>query len=320
MVVLVNEQKKPSNIQKHLLRVVLSFKRGIFFLWRQLHAQYQLWSFNNDEEWSKDSTLNLTLPLGNSSWGRFRFLVSDIHGNEKIKCVLRVFFINDICDGCDNVRQSSPVNSECVSAVGWQFDTSCETSTSHAVAKQHHFFPWTNSAHLHYSNNNQSLMGGSGSKTKYEIVIVGLEYASNYHSWCFFVLSDSKIYFNPIFVVKLHFLSVLNQKGVECYSSPLFFNENILHWEQNYSHNPSLISCLNDSLSLCSISVSLPAVPKKQEKQLIYDINYQLLFDFFVFYVRLNWMHFDRIYLINSILISSLFGIHIMSNWRISLW
>jgi distribution and morphology protein 31 len=61
-IVLVNEQKKPSNIQKHLLHVILSFKRGIFFLWRQFQAQYQLWSFNNDEEWSIDNNFKVDVP------------------------------------------------------------------------------------------------------------------------------------------------------------------------------------------------------------------------------------------------------------------
>jgi distribution and morphology protein 31 len=46
---LVKEQQTSTNIQRHLLMVIKSFHRGLYFLRQQVQSYYSLWYFNNDE-------------------------------------------------------------------------------------------------------------------------------------------------------------------------------------------------------------------------------------------------------------------------------
>ncbi len=45
---LVREQRKPSNLHRHLFGVAVSFRRGVSFLWTQLQSHYHLWNYNNE--------------------------------------------------------------------------------------------------------------------------------------------------------------------------------------------------------------------------------------------------------------------------------
>jgi distribution and morphology protein 31 len=45
---LVREQRKPSNLHRHLFGVAISFRRGVSFLWTQLQSHYHLWNYNNE--------------------------------------------------------------------------------------------------------------------------------------------------------------------------------------------------------------------------------------------------------------------------------
>lgn len=45
---LVKEQQSSTNLQRHLLLVIKSFHRGIYFLRQQVQGYYSLWYFNND--------------------------------------------------------------------------------------------------------------------------------------------------------------------------------------------------------------------------------------------------------------------------------
>ena len=46
---LVKEQQSSTNLQKHILFVIKSLHRGIYFLRQQVQGYYSLWYFNNDE-------------------------------------------------------------------------------------------------------------------------------------------------------------------------------------------------------------------------------------------------------------------------------
>ena len=46
---LVKEQQTSTNIQKHILMVIKSLHRGLYFLRQQIQGYYSLWYFNNDD-------------------------------------------------------------------------------------------------------------------------------------------------------------------------------------------------------------------------------------------------------------------------------